>query len=83
MPQNEEETNMGCDSMHGWTPGDSALSAVERLKGELDTVTAILCEVLKAVEPKKLSPAALCWAQEHAEHDRKAGRPTPGSPTLP
>jgi hypothetical protein len=63
--------------MRDWSPGDSALIQVDRLKAEGDRMARILCTLLGALERQGAlpdDPELRTWWTEHKAYDRSIGR---------
>lgn len=68
---------MPCSSSEGQGHDFASPESVERLKRELDDVTAILCEVLKCIPPGRIAlmaPETREWIRKHRKFDEEQGR---------
>lgn len=68
---------MPCSS-GGYTPqGEDygARSQIKAMKEELDSVTSMLCSLLRQLDGRvPLSPETVEWFQKHREYDKSQGR---------
>lgn len=76
---------MGCNNMMGtveWFEGQDSSEVIRELKKELDNVTNLLCQILKAIETN--GSHKICeynveglkqWFEQHKEHDKKMAGP--------